>query len=539
MLARMSQPLTASLAAAWHHPFTSGNYTVTVFALSAGLIGFACCYWAAWTQARLANFRLAAQRDRAAADADIRFRDALLSGNREAAAVLGSDMTAPFFAGDGRALLEAAMAGKDAVTIAGALDALLKSGTGFEFCVRKPGSGTIAVRGAVVARRAVVFLRDLGLADLAIDYRAALDALSTPVWIRGRDLALRWGNRSFLAAMGKARDLSAPDAAIERSEPDLAAVARDGADVADARRYAAVGGTRRALSLNLTRLPDGSVAGCALDVTETAQAEARLRLTCEAHADMLDQMPVAIAIFDKDRLLTSHNQAYARMWNLPDDWLNAHPTKDDILERLRTARSLPEQRDFPAWKRSHLQLFESTAAPIEELRHLPDGRSIRLSVRPYLLGGMVFQYEDVSEQLRIEASFKMLGQVLRATLDTIDDGIAIFWPDGRLVLNNKSFAKLWNLTEEELSGEPHLTYVADLSQARTGHDGIWSLVSAGVTSEEPERCAQWGKTARADGKIISVSMSRLPNGATVVTFTDLTNIKRFEIASEEPAHVAA
>jgi PAS domain-containing protein len=537
MLAQTFQSLPATLAAAWHHPFTSGNYTVTAFAVSAGVIGFACCYWAAWMHARLANYRLAAERDRTRAEADIGFRDALLSGSQEAVAVLGSDMKEPLFAGAGRELLQAGMAGKDAVMLAGALDALLKSAMPFEFVVRKPDAGTIAMRGTIVARRAVVFLRDLGMADLAIDYRAALDSLTTPVWIRGRDLALRWGNRAFLAAVNRP---SISGAAIERSEPDLAAIARDGANVTNARRYATIEGERRALSLNLARLEDGSIAGNATDITETAQAEARLVLAGDAHADVLEHVPAAIAIFGPDQRLVSHNHAYTQMWSLPEAWLNTHPSKGDILERLREMQSLPEQRDFPAWKRSHLQLFEnSIASRVEEVRHLPDGRSIRVTARPYLLGGIVFLFEDLTEQLRIESSFTMLGQVLRATLDTIDDGIAIFWPDGRMVLHNKAFAKLWQLTESELAGEPHLAQVAALSQAKVGQDGIWGIVAAGVTSEEPERCAQWGKTARADGKIVSVSMSRLPNGATVVTFADLTNLRRFEITSEEPAHVAA
>lgn len=537
MFAQTFQSLSATLTAAWHHPFTSDNYMVTVFAVSAGLMGFGCCYWAAWMHARLSNYRLAMKRDQARAGADLHFRDALLSSSAESVAVLGSDMTEPFFTGAGRELLQSGMTGKDAAMLAGALDALLKAGTPFAFSVRKPGGGTIAARGAIVSRRAVIFLRDLGAAELAIDYRAALDALPTPVWIRGRDLALRWGNRAFLAAVGNPQDISS-SAAIERSEPDLASVARDGANVTDARRYAAIAGERRALSLNLSRLDDGSVAGSATDVTETAKAEARLKLAGEANADMLEHVPAAIAIFGLDQRLVSHNHAYAQMWSLPEDWLATHPTKGDILDRLRVANSLPEQRDFQAWKRSYLQRFDRPGA-FEDLRHLPDGRSIRVTARPYMLGGLVFLFEDLTEQLRIESSFAMLGQVLRATLDTVDDGIAIFWPDGRMVLHNKSFAKLWQLTESELTGEPHLAHVAALSQSRVGQDGIWGIVSAGVTSEEPERCALWGKTARADGKIVSVSMSRLPNGATVVTFADLTNMRRFEIASEEPAHVAA
>jgi PAS fold len=128
--------------------------------------------------------------------------------------------------------------------------------------------------------------------------------------------------------------------------------------------------------------------------------------------------------------------------------------------------------------------------------------------------------------------------VVRATLDTVEDGVAIFWPDGRLVLYNTAFAKLWRLTADALSGEPHLTKLAKLSETQTGPSAVWSIVSAGVASEAPERCNEWGKCRRADGRTISVSMSRLPNGATAVTFADVTDIERYDAHLTETAHAA-
>ena len=63
-----------------------------------------------------------------------------------------------------------------------------------------------------------------------------------------------------------------------------------------------------------------------------------------------------------------------------------------------------------------------------------------------------------------------------------------------------------------------------------GHDNIWNIVAAGLASDEPERCNDWGNIDRADGKSISLTMSRLPNGATLVIFADVTNLRRFEAA---------
>ena len=148
-------------------------------------------------------------------------------------------------------------------------------------------------------------------------------------------------------------------------------------------------------------------------------------------------------------------------------------------------------------------------------------------------------FEDITERLRLESTLGLLTQVQKATLDTLDEGIAIFGSDGRLVLHNTHFSALWTLTDEELSGEPHITRIATLCNARMGPDGIWAAVSASVNSMEQHRRGKWSKATRADGRVVSLCSSRLPNGATVVTFADLTDLERFEALEREEAQGSA
>jgi hypothetical protein len=111
--------------------------------------------------------------------------------------------------------------------------------------------------------------------------------------------------------------------------------------------------------------------------------------------------------------------------------------------------------------------------------------------------------------------------------------------DGRLVLHNALFARMWKLAEDELGGQPHFAEIANICTTRIGRDGIWGIVSCGVNSATPESFGEWGKTRRADGRIISLSLSRLPNGATVVTFTDLTDLEQFSALNPGASHAAA
>jgi hypothetical protein len=115
--------------------------------------------------------------------------------------------------------------------------------------------------------------------------------------------------------------------------------------------------------------------------------------------------------------------------------------------------------------------------------------------------------------------------VLRAEQDTRQttashDGVVIIGADGRLKKYNQAFAKQWLLRDDELRGEPLWTDVAARGIARNGRDAIWDIVSYAAASADPERLNDWGTVMRGNGKRLSLSISRLKDGATLVRFSD-------------------
>src|SRR4029453_18750306 len=164
---------------------------------------------------------------------------------------------------------------------------------------------------------------------------------------------------------------------------------------------------------------------------------------------------------------------------------------------LRELRRLPEQSDFRAWKQERLKLFERLDPHPEELWHLPGGKTLRVVTQPHPLGGLLFLYEDVSDQLRLESSYNTLIKVQKATLDTLREGVAVFGPDGRLKLHNAAFGRIWGLAAAELSGDLHLRRLAELCSTRFGSDGVWESVTQGVTAAQPERRREYGEVERS------------------------------------------
>ena len=501
--------------------------------LAAGALALAGGLWAISEHQSTVSLRRALRAATAKSRARLSARDAWLSAARESLLVWSTDPAERLSFGDAARLMEACMAGPDAMRLSASLEAFSASGAPFALSCRAADKRTIAVRGRPAGGHLAVFL-EASAPEGVVDFRGALEAVPIPAWVRAKDLTLTFVNRAFLAASGATEDAAlAANLAFDRSEHDLAASARSDNRLVAAKRFALLSGRRRALAFSLAPLPDGGVVGAAIDVTEVAEAEARLQQHIAAHADALNQLATAVAIFGPDRKLSFYNRAYLRLWDVPEAFLKAHPTHGEILDKLRELRRLPEQPDFRAWKLQRSRLFEQRDRLPEELWHLPSGQTLRVVAQPHPFGGLMFLYEDVSDQLRLESSYNTLVKVQKATLDTLQEGVAVFGPDGRLKLHNAAFARIWRLEPDELAGEPHLKRITEACASRFAGDRIWDILTTSVTSAASARSREWGEIERSDGVIVALSIAPLPDGATLASFVDITDRFRIEAALRE------
>lgn len=337
--------------------------------------------------------------------------------------------------------------------------------------------------------------------------------------------------------------LAGPDSARLAAAIDMLLQSGDGFEIvarlSDARRIGVRGtpvGSRAVLYFRDRTAEDRRAFGTSARANSSA-VENALRASRQSLTQLIEALPMGVAIFDDAGRLAAHNGIYARLWSLPSTYLDAGPSESELLDRLRDARQLPEQRDFAAWKREQLSLPADGAQ--EEFWHLPQGRSLRIVKQPHLGGGKLVLFEDISEKLILKTSLNLLLQVQKATLDTLDEGVAIFGPEGRLLLHNAHFSALWRLTEEELAGQPHYGDIARFCAARLGPDETWGVVAASVSEITTDPSVKWRKIRRADGRIVALSLSRLPNGATIATFTDVTDLERFTDMQAEDLQAGA
>lgn len=519
--------LAPVLANAAHRPSVHSDSTVASFAMSSAVITLLCILWACLQHARLSNAKRALRDEISWNAVDIGWRDALLSNGLQGIVVLKSADQEREYIGNGKLLFEMVLDSPDAPRLVRAMDNLAEDGVAFSLSVRTH-DGMIMLRGQTVGPRAVLYLCEQNLPEETRRYQEILEALPLPVWARNDKMALEWANAAFLSALGLSnlQDAIIANAALDWSEQALTAAALGSQKPVEGRRMVLLHGEHRTLSLNLAPATNGRVYGFATDVTDGLETVTRMQNALDAQTDIVARLPFAIAVFDAAQVLRGFNKAYAELWGFSETWLNTHPTYSDMLDQLRDKRRIPEQRQYPEWKKMQIENL-SGGETLRDVWHLPSGMSVRLAGFAHMAGGAFMLCENISEALRLESSLNLLTQVQKATLDTLDEAVAIFGTDGRLVLHNSVFTRMWKLSDAELDPQPHFAEIANLATTRIGRDGIWSIVASGINSTAPERFGEWGKARRADGRVISLSLSRLPNGATVVSFADLTDLENF------------
>ena len=379
---------------------------------------------------------------------------------------------------------------------------------------------------------AVSIARQAG--EEATRLREALDAVPLPMWRRdGADLLVDC-NRAYTAALGTSREAALAEnrALISKGDREKP-IAPVGSDAPSVEAHVVIGGQRRLLEVNEARCAGGGAVGFAFDRTDRENAQAELRRHILAHAAVLESLSAAVAIFGPDKRLKFFNTAFTRLWGFDAAWLRSEPDVGEILERLHESRRFPEYRDFRAFKRERCELFTSLVGPRHELMHLPDGRTLQLTMSPHPFGGLTYLYDDVSDRLALECSYNTLAQVQRATLDHLFEGIAVYGGDGRLKLHNPAFRALWELSEADVAGEPHIAELVDKTRELLDDGGDWAGVRAEMVAQVTSQTLTSGPLYRRDGSMLQVASVPLPDGEVLLTYLDISDTARVERALRE------
>jgi signal transduction histidine kinase len=429
-----------------------------------------------------------------------------------------------------------------------AVEALLDTGEGFVLHLSTATGRSIEAMGRAIGGQAILRIRELSglrreMADLTLRHRALQDetdllrgfaaSVPWPLWTRKPNGTLAYVN----AAYAKATDAHDPADAVARNlelldSNDRSALVRALDDDAaySARVPVVIGGARRIFDIEARKIGSGS-AGMAIDASESAAlADALARMT-EAHRRTLDQLSSGVAVFDAQRRLAFYNDSYRKLWDFDRAFLDSAPDDSTVLDRLRAARKLPEQADFRAWKARLHEAYHADESATD-VWYLPDGRALSIVTTPNPEGGVTYLYDDVTESLELARRFDRMAKTQRETLDNLAEAVAVFGSNGRATLSNPAFARMWNLDADALAARPHIETVEAWCRPLLDDDAAWRSLRSAITAIDDRKTMSL-KLARKDGSILSCMTMPLPDGATMLTFQDITDTENVERALRE------
>ena len=335
--------------------------------------------------------------------------------------------------------------------------------------------------------------------------RESVDQAPVLIWREDRDGRVTWANAAYLQ-QAEARH---PD---ETTWPlprliDLPADAQ-GSPRAELR----IGERVRWFDCHLQ--PAGQQrAVFAVPADDAVRAERSLRDFVQTLTKTFADLPIGLAIFDRDRRLQLFNPALIDLTRLDIGFLAARPTLFALLDGLRELRMAPEPRDYNGWRNSMASLEAGAASGRHvETWNLPGGQTYRVTGRPHPDGAIAFLFEDISSEIAMTRRFRAELSLGAEILDGIDAAVAIFDRDGRVLGANRAFEDIWGTdTAQSLRG-----YVELWRRTASDSPGFQNLRRA-LATDRGDAPLQ-GAVAGPDQGLLSWRVKPLSGGRRMVSF---------------------
>ena len=189
-----------------------------------------------------------------------------------------------------------------------------------------------------------------------------------------------------------------------------------------------------------------------------------------------------------------------------------------------------------AWLERRLAQHRDPKGP--HLQAQSDGRWIQINERKTRDGGTVTVFTDITETKRREQELDranrdldLLLQEVQSVLDTMDYGVLMIGPDQHLRLANRAFRELWGLPESFLASKPSVRELIEFNRS----SGLYAVAEEDFDDYVKDRLEMVRKGdptpvefLRGDGKILQYRVQPLPGDGRMMTYFDITSLKRRE-----------
>lgn len=357
------------------------------------------------------------------------------------------------------------------------------------------------------------------------------DNLPLAVWLRDNDLNLVYCNKKYIEWVGcKSKEevlqkqAEICDTKGENITKKLAEKSFKNHKACSAKSSIVVNGDRIAVKTFENPFYVGQdlskpySAGCIIDINELDELQRTQKQHQEAQLMILGKLGTAFAVFNQSMNLDFCNDAFTTLWNLDKNWLISKQNYASFLDETRENRLLPEVPDYKSFKKEELKIFTTLIEPISDLLHLPDGRTLRRTRAPYLLGGVIFAYEDISDRLAITSNYNQLVTVQTEMLNNLNDAVLVFGPSGRLRFFNDAYLALWNADKNFLIAEPSFSELLDSQKDFFEDIENWEILKKDIGNNILNVTAKTLTLKRGKKEKLQINVAHLSDEALMIVY---------------------
>ncbi|MDP6572309.1 MAG: PAS-domain containing protein [Rhodospirillales bacterium] len=291
------------------------------------------------------------------------------------------------------------------------------------------------------------------------------------------------------------------------------------------------------------RTPDGDTVSIHADITERKRAEKDLIAAQEASdeaetrlTDAVSAISEGFVLYDANDNLVVCNEQMKGMYSTIADLLVPGANFFDLIDvAVERGQYTGTAEEIGKWKEERLKDFRNPSGE-PYLTHLKDGRWVQTTDRRTREGGIAGIRNDVTQLKNDQEELARNSTALEATLANMDQGIAMFDADLKLLTWNRRFAVLRGIPEDILvSGIGYEDIVR--SQAERGVYAAMTDVMGDDVEDQVRHWVDWINSIKtrsvdeqvlADGSVHEVSINPLTGGGYLATVTDITERKRAE-----------
>lgn len=266
------------------------------------------------------------------------------------------------------------------------------------------------------------------------------------------------------------------------------------------------------------RVVGDQIVGIALPADTAVRAERSLREFVHTLTKTFADLPIGLAIFDKDRCLQLFNPALIDLTTLSAGFLTARPTLYSFLDRLREARMVPEPKDYRTWRNqmSSLEIAAASGHHVETWS-LPGGQTYRVTGRPHPDGAVAFLFEDITSEVSLTRKFRSDLSLGREVLDALDDAVAVFDGNGQLAMANSAYGALWGEEARSALADHMASWQAGAGES-PGLHALRGALEALQYGTGEDAASVSGAMAGPVGQLLAWSVRPLTGSRTLVRF---------------------